>query len=178
MKFKKKIPLKSVITIAVGILAIFLCAACVVSITGKDTESVSKLSFKIGGISTETGEYVERKDTLYTYDLIECQGLSVTPDFNNTVEYQIFWYNEDEVYFDSTDIIKAKFVSDVPELARYCRIMVYPSKLDEDGKTIKDFEVKFYEVQKYVSDLNMKVYKDQTWAPIDYYEAAFDKCMS
>ena len=94
------------------------------------------------------------------------------PDYDCTVEYQIFWYNEDEIYFDHTDVMTEKFVSDVPECARYCRIMVIPSNLDENGKPIKDFEVKFWETYKYVNTLTVKVNKDQTWQPIDYYEIA------
>ncbi len=171
-KKRKRLNIKSIIVSVVAIVVVVFSAGAIATFASNDKKTLSDFNFKVGGISETDGEYVERKDAVYTMEAIECKGLSVVPDYDCTVEYQIFWYNEDEIYFDHTEIMTKKFVGNVPECARYCRIMVIPSNLDDKGKPIKDFEVKFYNAHTYVDALTVKVDKDQAWQPLDYYEIA------
>ncbi len=160
-----------VLTIAILAAAVF----GIVKLTSIETKTVSPMKFSVGGLSTSEGIYIDNDQSIYTKDLIECRGLTVTPDFDGNVSYQIFWYNMDELYFGCTDIYgnRDKFrESDVPDAARYCRIAIYPSQLDENGKEIDDFKVRFYEPIKYADDVTIKVSKKQTFKPIDLYEIA------
>ena len=170
-KKKRKISLKSIISLVVVIAVVIALGAGITTLAKDEMRTVGKLGFEVGSISTETGEYVENKSALYTKSAIECQGLTITPDFDSQVEYQIFWYNQDEIYFGHTEVLDNKFVGSVPELAYYARIAVYPHPVDENGKEVKDFSIKFYEKYKYVKDLKIEVNKEQ-FAPIDYYVAA------
>ena len=153
------------------ILAFVLCGALLIGALGSvvafahnDTKAVNSYEFSVGALSEENGQYVEDKTAIYTKDAIECQGLSIKPEFDSNVTFQIFWYNEDEVYFGCTErttMPSARFIGDVPYLAKYCRIVIYPSQLDEEGKQIKDFEVKLYEIRSIAKNLNITVDKKQ-----------------
>lgn len=172
METKKKSRIKGVIS-AILVIAILAGSAYgVMKLFSIKTKAVSSFAFSVGGLSETDGSYVERKDAIYTKDAIDCQGLEITPKFDSKVEYQIFWYNEDDIYFGHTDITDKKLTSDIPIAARYCRIMIIPEALDENGKEITDFAVRFYEVYGYANDLTIKVNKNQDWVPVDLYEKA------
>lgn len=173
---KKKISFKSIISLVLVIGAVIALGAGITSFAKDETKTVNKLGlFDVGSISETSGEYVKTTNTLYTNRALECQGLTITPDFDNKSKYQIFWYNEDDIYFGCTEVLTTKYVGNVPECARYCRIVVFPNPVDENGKEIKDFTIKFYEKQSYVKNLEIKVDKDQAWTPADYYEVSEKK---
>lgn len=172
---RRKISLKKVLCLILVVIVAFMVIGGISSFAKNDKVKLSDFSFAVGGLSETDGKYVKCKDKLYTKNAIECQGLTVVPDFECTAEYQIFWYNEDDIYFGHTEVMTEKFIDNVPECAAYCRIMVIPSNLDENGKAIKDFEIKFYEKYKYVNTLTVKVDKEQSWNPIDYYQEALLK---
>lgn len=169
---KKKGLFKKIISVILLVATFTALGYGTIKIFGNKTKSVSSFAFDVGGLGEADGKHVERKDTIYTKEAIECQGLSVSPEFDSKVKYQIFWYNEDEIYFGHTEISDKKLTSNIPECARYCRIMILPNKLDENGKEIKDFKIKFYEVAGYANDLEIKVNKKQEYTPVDYYEEA------
>ena len=162
-RYKKKISVKKIIGIVlVGALLIGILSSF--AVFANDSKPVTSLEFSVGGLDEATGQYVEDKTAIYTKDAIECQGLSIKPEFDSNVTFQIFWYNEDEVYFGCTErttMPSARFIGDVPYLAKYCRIVIYPSQLDEEGKQIKDFEVKLYEIRSIAKNLNITVDKKQ-----------------
>ena len=160
-----------VIVIAILTAAVF----GIVKFTSIETKTISPMKFSVGGLSTSEGTYIDNEQSIYTKDLIECRGLTVTPDFDGNVSYQIFWYNTDELYFGCTDIYgnRDKFRElDVPDAARYCRIVVYPSQLDKEGEKIDDFKVRFYEPIKYADDITIKVLKKQNFKATDLYKIA------
>ena len=170
---KKRFSFKSLLSLVLVIGTVVALGAGITAFAKNETKTVNKIGlFEVGSISEETGEYVESKSTLYTKNAIECQGLTITPDFDNKSKYQIFWYNEDDLYFAHTEVLYSKYVGNVPECARYCRIVVFPEAVDENGKEIKDFSIKFYEKQSYVKSLKIEVNKNQVWTPFDYYAEA------
>lgn len=158
---------KSIIS---GIVLVALIAgvlALAVSWLGKDTKSISSTEFAVGAINAE-GVYVKNDQSIYTKDLIECQGLSIEPDFEATGTYQVFYYGEDKNFIGATDPINAEDgvynkASTFP-LAKYCRIMITPDiPTDEDGYVEEDFKIRFYEVAGYANDYNITVDKKQTF---------------
>lgn len=173
-KKKRKLNWKSIISVVLVVAVVIALGVGIKTFANDDTKTVNKLGlFSVGSVSEETGEHVKCDNALYTNKLLECQGLTITPDFEFEAKYQIFWYNEDELYFGKTEVLNGKFVNNIPDLARYCRIVVFPNPVDENGKEIKDFKIKFYEKQSYVKGLKIEVNKDQSWSPVDYYQEAF-----
>lgn len=167
-RMKRFLEIAAVVAVLAGVIF------AVVKISSIKTRTISSLSFSIGSLSTADGSYVENDQAIYTKDAIECKGLSITPEFDAKASYQVFWYNEDDLYFGCTEVYNntQKCLNAVPELAKYCRIAIYPAQVDSDGKKVDDFKVKFYEPVKYANELTIKVDKKQNYRATDMYEYA------
>ncbi|MBQ8583290.1 MAG: hypothetical protein IJ488_01595 [Clostridia bacterium] len=160
---------KAIISAVLFVLVAGLCIFGVVKLTSIETKSVSPFSFSVGDVDTTTGTYKENKSSIVTKNFIECQGLSIVPKFDSNVDYMVFFYNENEEYLKSTKLYSSqeKCENAVPSIAKYCRIVIYPSQFDEEGDVIEDFKVRFYEPVKYASNLKIKVNKVQKFEPVD-----------
>lgn len=172
---KSKGVLRKIISVALSAAVVLGLGVAVVKLSEAKTREVSSLAFEVGGLSTDEsnlgenlGKHVERKDAIYTKEAIECKGLTVTPDFDAKLQYQIFWYNVNDECFGYTALSSEKFIGNVPEFAKYCRIMILPTNLEGE-------DIKFWEVSKYAKYLTIEVNKKQVFAPIDYYEEASTK---
>lgn len=162
----RRINVKKTIAIVLAGLLLIGAFGAVVSFAKKDTNKIGAIGFDVGALSETDGQYVKDNTAIYTKNAIECQGLRIKPKFDSNVTFQIFWYNEDELYIDCTEkttLPSAQFVDGVPALAKYCRIVIYPSQLDENGKQIKDFEVTRWEISSIVKNLDITVDKDQNF---------------
>ena len=161
--FKGKIRWRSVISVILVVAIVLGACGAIVSFARSDTNTIGAGAFTRGALNEADGTYVKGKTSIVTEDLFECKGLKVIPDFDNTAQYQVFWYNEDEIYLGATDMMGAstKMVGSVPGAAVYARVVIYPSKTDEDGKAIKDFEIKLWEISKYKSGIKIEVARDQ-----------------
>ncbi|MBE6645317.1 MAG: hypothetical protein E7612_08085 [Ruminococcaceae bacterium] len=155
---------KTILLVIVSALLIVGVASLVVGIFGSSEKSVNA-DFERGRLSAE-GKYEESEVTLYTPDGIECSGLKVSFDFEHTGEYQIFWYNEDDLFLHSEAITDEPFTGPVPDLAKYCRIVIYPV-LGEDEETIS-----WWDIGDYSDCLNITVDRYQEFVPKDYYAIA------
>ena len=164
MKRKRKINFKQIISAVLVIATVAALAVGVVTLVKRDTKKISSFSFARGSVSTDTGLYVKGNTTLCTEDVIACAGLEITPDFDCTSSYRIFWYNMDKTFIGYSKLYSPgeTCANAVPEAAWYCRIVIEPSNLDENGKVIKDFKIKFWEVNSYANDFTIKVNKDQS----------------
>lgn len=162
MRVSKKT--KTILLTIVSILLIAGIASLVVSIFGSTTKDANP-DFERGKLSAD-GKYVESMTTLYTPDKIECCGLNVSFDFEHTGEYQIFWYNEDDLFLHSEAITDAPFNGPVPDLAKYCRIVIYP--VLPEGEE----EISWFDIDDYSDPLNVIVDRYQEFAPKDYYAIA------
>lgn len=163
-RYRKRINWKNLIA---GTLAVLVVAGAVfglVKITGKDTRSIGGTAFSVGAIDAN-GKGIEVKTSIYTKDKISCQGLSIVPEFDSSSEYQVFFYNEDDHFLSSTAKRSDSFTSsEIPACAQYARIVIYPSTLGEDGKEIKDFKVRLWDVLGIANDIKITVAKEQlTW---------------
>ena len=117
-----------------------------------DVKNISDLSFGVGGLDS-AGKYMSTDKSIYTKDAFECQGLSVSLEFDSEISYQIYFYDQNNDFVHTTGKLEGAFVSDsVPFFAKYARIVITP---DDDEK------VTTLEVLKYAKQLNAKVNREQ-----------------
>ena len=165
--------IKKIIMIALIVLLAFGGVVVVSKITNTKTKRIYP-AFSSGDVS-DSGQYVKSDEAVCTKNYIECQGLSITPSFDNKSEYKIFFYDEDEKPVEATSRFGAQKTfkaEDVPENARYCRIVLYP-ELSNDGEggntllpDILDIEldgINLIDAMKYSSKFTIKVNKVQKY---------------
>ena len=86
-----------------------------------DTKNISDLSFGVGGLDS-TGKYMSTDKSIYTKDAFECQGLSVSLEFDSEISYQIYFYDQNNDFVHTTGKLESAFVSDsIPFFAKYAR---------------------------------------------------------
>lgn len=153
------------------LLAVLVGALILGSVSGivaffnRDTTSVSTLlTFDVGGLDA-SGIHTNSTTSIYTKDLIECQGLVIEPDFEAKGTFQVFYYDQAKKFLESTEVMNAedgiyKKGDDLP-LAKYCRIVITPEPVDKNGELIDDFEIHWYEVAKYAGQYSIIVNRDQ-----------------
>ena len=178
-RFFRNIPWKNVLIIAlVAILGIGAIVA-VTSIAKNDTKTISATEFKRGAIDSN-GFYVESDTSIYTKDLIECQGLEIAPDFEATGSYQVFYYDTNKIFLGKTALLNCQSDGVYTRgenfaFAKYCRIMITPDVPKDDyGNTIEDYKIKFYEVAGIANMFTITVKKDQNSNFKDVYVADED----
>ena len=166
-KLRRKLNLKSILS------ATLVCALLVgsvfglTSVLGKKEKTISPFAFSQGAVN-EKGIYEESKTSIYTKELIECQGLTITPDFEASGTYQVFYYDENKNFIGATDDLNAEdgayTKGNTFEIAKYARIMITPDvPTDENGKKVEDFKIRFYEVNGYAKDYTITVNKKQNF---------------
>lgn len=154
---KKHLPLLLIVSLLLGVVAV------TVKFAKSDTKTILASAFNVGTVNAETGKYEKSEKAIYTKDAFECSGLTVKRAFNTTSTYQIFWYNVDQMYIGCTDVLDEWFVADnIPEMASFARIAIYPSMRDKSGKDIDGFSVKFYDVASIAQEFTVTVLRDQT----------------
>ena len=170
---KKKISFKSIISLVLVIGAVIALGAGITALAKDETRTVSSVgTFVRGGLDEETGKFIKTENSIVTEELIECAGLTVTPDFDSTVKYQIFWYNVDKIFFKHTELSDGVFSGNVPECANYCRIVIVP---ETDKDSSEDGTIKFWEIPGIAKQLKVEVLKDQSVLPVDLYQVAVAK---
>lgn len=136
----------------VAITAIGFGVKAIVDYTQDDLKTVS-LSYDVGNLGSD-GKYVQDAGTLYTKDSFACYGLQVKPDFDTTVNYQIFYYDILDNYISSTPFLTDGYSGEAPVNGAYARIVIEPRN-DEDSK------ISLWEKYGYTSQLSVKVKKNQ-----------------
>ncbi len=163
--FKRRVSWKQIICFVIGTLLVLGCAFGAVALFGKDTKSISPGAFSIGGLD-EQGEYVARKNALFTEDLIECQGLEITPDIKCESTYRIYLYDHNKELIEATDMLAGNYKL-TNTAVQYCRIMIVPAAAEED----EDFEITFLNKWTYASQLDIRVNRKQNFEVVNYFEA-------
>ena len=166
-RFFRNIPWRNILII--GLVAVLGIGAVVgiTSIVKEDMKEISATAFKRGAID-QNGFYVESENSIYTKDLIECQGLEIAPDFEAGGHYQVFYYAPDKSFIGSTILLNCQsdgvyVKGESFPLAKYCRIMITPeSPKDDYGNTIEDYKIKFYEVAGIANKFTISVNKSQS----------------
>lgn len=160
-----------------GVLVVALLIGSVVGLTAifnKETKKIGASAFAVGSVD-ENGNYVESKTSIYTKDLLECQGLTIEPDFEASGTYQVYYYSADKQFMGATgifDVDDGVYTDDSTySLAKYCRIVITPAiPTDDAGNPKENFKIRFYEVAKYANDYTITVNKDQSFTPVNYFE--------
>lgn len=156
-KFKGKSKWKSILC---GILVVAtLIGACagIAAISKKETKTISSLSFTRGMLDEE-GIYQSSETSIFTEDMFECMGLVIEPDVKFTSEYQVFFYNFDGVFLSSSEKYTKTTRLEVPELAKYARVVIYT-----------DEEISFWGVNKVARTLDIKVDKEQNFELYNHF---------
>lgn len=165
-KLRKKFNLKSMKTwkkiLVIGLACITLVGAIAgISALFRESDTneqpktnISSSAFSVGGL-TEDGKFFETESSIYTKDAFECQGLTITPDFESTVKYQVYFYAPNYKFMSSTDLIEDVFTHEaIPTDAQYARIVITPND---------DQKISWYEVSGYARQLDIQVYKEQNY---------------
>lgn len=139
------------IVLAVGV--VIGCISLVATLTNKSEDDFKtfKPSYAVGAIDSVTGQYTEDECALYTPDLIECTGIELYADFESSIDYVVYYYDENDAYISSTpnEALNLK-VDDMPEGAVGVRIAIYPTA-DENEK------IGLFERATYANQLDVKI---------------------
>ena len=128
-----------------------------------DQKTISSTKFSVGGLDSN-GKYMNTNTSIYTKEAFECQGLEVSLDFDNEIEYQIYFYDQNNEFVHTTGKLSGAFVKEsVPFFAKYARIVVTPKEDDVVSKI---------EVLKYARQLSIKVNREQGFK--NYTENLFE----
>jgi len=143
--------------IGIGVLTGALCIGAVAGIgalANKSDDPTKTLnpSWAIGGLTAQ-GQYLETKESIYTKNAFECQGLDIEIDFDNNISYQVFFYDFENDFLSSTGKLTANYNEETtPVLASYARIVVTPKD---------DQKISWYEKGGYADQLTITVNKEQ-----------------
>ncbi len=157
------------------ILVVVLClvvlggVAGVVAWTQSDKYDTKDLSYigmyEVGGLDS-AGNYMSTNASIYTKKPIECQGLNCYLDFDSTISYQLYFYDQNNEFVHTTGRLTGTFVEEaMPFFAKYVRIVITPN--DDD-------KVTSLEIVKYAKQLNISVNREQGFK--NYTENLFDFC--
>lgn len=166
MKYKTKRNLKTILLAVLGVGIVAGAATGIADLVEKENKDLKTIYplFSIGSLNAN-GEYVEADDILYTKTAFECQGLKITLDFDNTIDYQIFYYDNEGEFLNSSEIITGntnKFAS-VPDMATHARLTIIPDwdKMGGDYEFSKNQVIKYTDIVKYTSQIKVEVDKTQ-----------------
>ena len=161
----RKRKIKSIVCSILVIALLAGSAALLVSIFSNDKTEIGASAFSIGAIDNQ-GAYTASEQSVYTKELIECQGLTIEPDFDAKGTFKIFYYDLNKEYigtpgaYDSSSTVYEKLATF--KLAKYCRIMITPeAPLDEDGNLDTDYTLGYLDIYDIVSDYTITVDKEQ-----------------
>lgn len=165
MKRKTKQTLKTLALSVLGIGAIVGACAGINAIVEKQDEDLKVIYpvFEVGGLNETDGKYEKSDKTLYTKNAFECQGLEIKLAFDNYIDYQVFFYEDDGDFISCTEVFSDNQDLVVPFSATHARIELTPiwAEMGEDYDTKNEQIVKWYETAKYSSQLEVKVNKEQ-----------------
>ena len=156
---KRKINLKELLSAILALLLVLSVVGGCVAISNIDTKTISSMKFKKGDLNAQ-GEFTKSDTAIYTKELFECQGLTISLDFENNIEYRVYYYREDKSFLACTELLKEDYAKeDSFKNAKYARIVIYP--ILEAKETIGIFDV-----TSYSSQMTIKVDKKQNFEPV------------
>ncbi len=174
-----KIKWDKILSAALVIVLLVGCVAGLAAIFSSKTTDVSDFEFKKGALDS-AGFYIESDTSIYTKDLIECQGLVIEPDFEATGKYQVFYYGENKAFIGASALLDAHLDGMYEKgnnfaFAKYCRIVISPdTPTDNDGFSVEDWKIHFWEVAGYADDYKITVNKNQKYSLSNAFESCTD----
>lgn len=168
-----KIKWDKILSAALVIVLLVGCTAGLAAIFNTKTTDVSNFEFKKGALD-KNGLYIKSDTSIYTKELIACEGLVIEPDFEASGTYQVFYYDSNKSFISATETFDTHTNgaytrgNSVLE-ARYCRIVISPDvPTDEDGYPVENWKIHFWEVADYANDYKITVNKKQTNFVVPY----------
>ena len=154
MRIKTKGIIKKIALVLAGVVALSAVGfgiAKLVEFVKDDLKTINPV-FDVGNLGTD-GKFVDDESTLYTKEAFECDGLQIKLDFDNQIEYQIYFYDDLDNFVESTEVLSAPYSETVHD--GYARIVIMPTN-DEDEK------ISLTERVTYPAQMTIKVAKEQT----------------
>ena len=153
---KRKKLFKGIFSTFIIVLVFILGASFISNIIKSNDDGLKKinLTWEIGGL-TSTGKYVESDKSIYTKNLFDCNGLEVELDFDNNIKYQVFFYDEEDTFVESSQVLIESEKFTIPEDVTQARIVVTPifdMKLESEKQVVT-----WYTKAKYYSQLDIYV---------------------
>lgn len=132
MKFKTKSIIKKVALVLAGITAVTAMVFATKAIYDRLKDDLKTITptFEVGNLGSD-GKFVDDKSTLYTKSAFEAEGLQIKLDFDNQINYQIFYYDDLDNFIESTAVLSSAYSDPVHD--GYARIVIMPTD-DEDEK--------------------------------------------
>lgn len=156
-KYKAKNRTKKIVAgIVAGVLAIAALAGIIALFRPNTKDETIEINpkFTTGALSATTGKYTETEASLYTKDVFDATGLQVEVDFDATVSYQLFYYDEDGAFLAASAVLTENHTAVLPEGTDGARMVITPdwTDVDEDEQVIA-----WYDVNKYVDQLKLTI---------------------
>lgn len=157
MRRNKKGLLKKII---LGVLALGGVLAIANVISNRDEDLRTKhLTYSVGALSSETGKYEYSESTLYTKNAFDCKGLKIELDFDSDIEYQVFFYDEDDNFVSASERTNSGQTFEDLECHAKARIVIYPNW--NDVEDVDDQVVTIFNKITFTSQIKVLVAKDQ-----------------
>lgn len=153
MRIKMNRKTKRILSIVLGFVLLFGAIALVVNLVKPKNDELKEIhpTFEVGGLD-ENGDFVDTKESLYTKKAIEYNELKVAIDFDANIQYQLFYYDEDDKFVSTSEVF-TKGHTEESEETKYVRVLITPV-YDKDA-TEEDKEIKWHEVFGYANQLTI-----------------------
>ena len=160
MRYKKNLKFKDFLLGVLVVLLLFGLGFFAVKSCSNDDETMKEvnLSWSVGSLN-QTGKYLNSDKSIYTDKMFDCVGLEIELDFESSIQYQVFYYDDLGNFISSSAISNESQDMEVADGGVQARIVVtpiYQEDLEEEDKVIK-----WYQVNKYAKQLKAYVYKNQ-----------------
>ena len=155
-KYKTKTRTKKIVAaIVAGVLAIAALAGIIALFRPNTKDEKIKINpaFSVGALD-ESGAYEKSESTLYTKDAFAAEGLETKVDFDATISYQLFYYDENVEFLSASGTLNVNHVAELPEGTEYARVMIMP---DWTGVEVEDQEIGALDKSKYTSQIEFWV---------------------
>lgn len=160
MKRKTKQTIKTILLSLLGVGVVVGVGAGINALVEKQDDELKTIhpTFIIGSLD-ENGKFEESTSSIYTKNAFECLGLEIKVDFDNCINYQVFFYEADGDFLSTTPVMEGNNEITTPKNATHARLEVTPNwtKLGDDYAEEENQVVKWYEISKYSSQLEISV---------------------
>lgn len=161
MKYKTKSIMRKialVLACVAALTALTFIVKAIVDYTKNDLKTINP-TFEVGNLGND-GKFVDDKSTLYTKEAFACDGLQIKLDFDNQINYQIFYYDDLDNFIESTAVLADAYSGGVHD--GYARLVIIPMNDDDD-------KISLVERVTYPNQMTIKVNKTQNSQYVDFY---------
>ncbi len=119
-------------SVALAVVTFVGVAVGISALVKKSDEDMKVINpkYEIGGLN-ENGKYEETDGSIYTKESFECQGLTVKPEFDSAVSYQIFFYDSLGEFLYATEEMTGAYNGKILNLVTSARIQITPDSVEE-----------------------------------------------